>query len=119
MTTYIKNAPSISILLVAYFLTYPINASAQGAESEISPAYSFNREYGRGWDCIRGYVKSSNQCVPVTVPDNAYLDACGSSWKCHRGYIKSRSSCREVIVPPNAYLIEAQYGQGWACERGY
>ena len=56
----------------------------QPLRTHLVPAHAFtvDTNYGRGWECERGYRTEMDGCVAVKVPGNGYLDDPGDSWKC-------------------------------------
>ena len=68
--------------------------------------------YGNGWECKRGYLEKSADCVRIVVPPNAFLT--GTDWKCDRGYRRLGDSCAPINLPENGYLtgFVLQYGLG-------
>ena len=110
----------LTILTTTVFLLFITESSlAQSNSSETLPANAYKQAYGNSWSCERGFKRSSDECINLDIPENAYLDSTGSNFKCNRGFRKNRNVCESVLVPPNAYLVNAEYGSGWACERGY
>jgi hypothetical protein len=85
------------------------------------PPNAFLRSSGFDWQCDRGFRPERDSCVPVTVPENAYLsdERLGSGWTCNRGFIEDADRCVPIAVPENGYLTNADYGDAWACERGF
>lgn len=85
------------------------------------PANAFLRSSGHDWQCDRGYRKARDTCVPVVLPEHAYLteETSGSGWACDRGYTEDAGICLSIDVPENAYLTNSSYGAPWACERGF
>ena len=73
--------------------------------------------YGNGWQCQKGYAKSSNQCNKVVLPVNAELNYSGNGWQCQKGFAKSSNQCNKVVLPVNAQLNYV--GSGWECNSGY
>jgi hypothetical protein len=72
---------------------------------------------GRNWECLRGYRKSGNNCVPIVVPAHAKLDYFGHGWECDRDFRKVNSNCVPVTLPTHAKLD--YFGHDWECESGY
>ncbi|MCV2880310.1 hypothetical protein OE699_15820 [Sedimentimonas flavescens] len=85
------------------------------------PANAFLRSSGYDWQCERGFRQEDEACVPVVLPERAYLtsDHSGTGWTCDRGYEALAGTCSPIAVPENAYLTNADYGAAWACERGF
>lgn len=85
------------------------------------PENAFLRSSGHDWQCDRGYRQERETCVPIVLPDNAYLtdETSGSGWTCERGFTASSDTCVPIAVPENGYLTNADYGDAWACERGF
>ncbi|SEO18067.1 hypothetical protein [Palleronia pelagia] len=85
------------------------------------PDNAFLRSSGYEWQCDRGYRRDREACVPIVLPDNAYLtdDTSGFGWTCDRGFTASASDCVPIAIPENGYLTHADYGDEWACERGF
>jgi hypothetical protein len=85
------------------------------------PDNAFLRSSGYDWQCDRGYRQDRETCVPIVLPDNAYLtdDTSGSGWACDRGFTARSGACVPIAVPENGYLTNADYGDEWACERGF
>lgn len=85
------------------------------------PANAFLQSTGYGWQCERGYRQEQEACLPIMLPDNAYLteDPSGSGWVCDRGFAATLDSCIPIAVPENGYLTNADYGAEWVCERGF
>ena len=87
----------------------------------VLPKHSTPLDYGKGWQCNRGFRDAGDSCDPVVVPENGYPTNAmyGTGWKCSRGYRPDREKCIAIDVPENGYLVDASYGVGWKCERGY
>lgn len=85
------------------------------------PANAFLRSSGHDWLCERGYRQEREVCVPIDLPDHAYLtdDNGGSGWACDRGFTATTEGCLPIAVPQNGYLTNTDYGEEWACERGF
>ncbi len=85
------------------------------------PANAFLRSYGDDWQCERGYRQERDACVPIVLPEYAYLteDSSGTGWNCDRGFAAVAGTCMPIVVPANAYLTNTNYGAVWACERGF
>lgn len=85
------------------------------------PANAFLRSSGYDWQCERGFRQEDEACVPIVLPERAYLkdDASGRGWTCDRGYEALAGTCSPIALPANAYLTNADYGAAWACERGF
>jgi hypothetical protein len=85
------------------------------------PANAFLRSSGYDWQCERGFRQERDACVPIVLPEHAYLteDSSGTGWTCDRGYAAVAGTCMPIEVPANAYLTNANYGAAWACERGF
>ncbi|SNS59906.1 hypothetical protein [Antarctobacter heliothermus] len=85
------------------------------------PANAFLRAFGYDWQCERGFRQERDACVPIVLPEYAYLteDRSGTGWTCDRGYAAVAGTCMPIAVPANAYLTNAAYGAAWACERGF
>lgn len=85
------------------------------------PPNAFLRSSGFDWQCDRGFRPERESCVPVAVPENAYLsdERFGSGWTCNRGFTGDADRCVPIAVPENGYLTNADYGDAWACERGF
>jgi hypothetical protein len=85
------------------------------------PANAFLRYSGYDWQCDRGYRQERDACVPLVLPEHAYLteDNSGPGWTCDRGYSAVAGTCMLIAVPANAYLTNASYGAAWTCERGF
>lgn len=85
------------------------------------PANAFLRSSGYGWQCERGFREERDACVPIVLPEHAYLtdDNTETGWTCDRSYEPFEGNCRPIAVPANAYLTNAAYGDAWACERGF
>lgn len=85
------------------------------------PGNAFLRSSGFDWECDRGYRQNRDTCVPIVLPENAYLtgDPAGSGWACDRGFTARDGACVPIAVPENGYLTNADYGAEWACERGF
>lgn len=81
--------------------------------------YVTGNDYGRLWDCNRGFVLKDEQCTAMAVPENAYLSASGDHWRCDRGFRQEGETCVAVKVPANGYLTDTSFGAGWACDRGF
>ena len=81
---------------------------SEGISCELLPVpeNAFLRPTGYDWQCDRGYRKHSDACVPIVLPDNAYLadGPSGSGWTCERGYSESAGGCAPIAVPENGYL---------------
>src|SRR5258708_35862315 len=43
-----------------------------------------NRD-GHDWSCVRGYVRSGDECTAVKIPEHAELNRYGNGWQCVRG----------------------------------
>lgn len=97
------------------FLVFSSGAAARDSVS--IPENAHLTPSGRGWECDRGYRKTSKACESLVVPENAYLAFSGHDWRCSRGYRKSGVLRVALEVPANAYLNA--YGDNWKCERGY
>jgi hypothetical protein len=72
---------------------------------------------GNGPSCLIGFWRRANQCVPVSIPENATLDLTGHNWTCERGFRRQGQGCTAVPVPENASL--ATDGRNWACNYGF
>ncbi|MGQ3486323.1 hypothetical protein [uncultured Roseovarius sp.] len=85
------------------------------------PDNAFLRSFGYDWQCDRGYRQERETCVPIVLPDNAYLTegTSGTGWTCDRGYAAVAQTCLPISVPENAYLTNKNYGDSWACDRGF
>jgi hypothetical protein len=85
------------------------------------PANAFLRSSGYDWQCERGFRQERDACVPIVLPEYAYLteDISGTGWTCDRGYSIVEGTCSPIAVPANGYLTNADYGAAWACERGF
>ncbi|NKX44466.1 hypothetical protein [Roseicyclus persicicus] len=85
------------------------------------PENAFLRSSGHEWQCDRGYLRDRDACVPILLPEHAYLtdDPAGTGWTCDRGYAALEGTCLPIAVPANAYLTNASFGPVWACERGF
>ena len=57
------------LLLMAFAIAVPLDASAQGRES--IPDNAHRKSYGHGWECNDGFRETSGACVAVQVPANA------------------------------------------------
>ena len=91
----------------------PSYASPQTIKSQHLPSAL----YSVGDQCTWGYTSDNGQCLPVRIPDNAFLDSTGHDWECERGYKRSSDQCVAVQVPAHAYLD--YFGHDWVCMRGY
>ena len=93
----------------------------RSCEGIFVPENAFLRSSGFDWQCDRGYRQDRETCVPLVLPDNAYLtdDTSGSGWTCARGFTASSGACVPIAVPENGYLTNADYGAEWACGRGF
>jgi hypothetical protein len=96
-------------------------AGGTSCEAIPVPEHAFLRSSGYDWQCDRGYRQDRETCVPIVLPDNAYLtdDTSGSGWTCERGFTASSGGCVAIAVPENGYLTNAEYGGEWVCERGF
>lgn len=96
-------------------------AGGTSCEAIPVPDNAFLRASGYGWQCDRGYRQEHATCVPIFLPDNAYLtdDTLGSGWICMRGFTANAGACVPIAVPENGYLTNADYGDEWACDRGF
>lgn len=85
------------------------------------PENAFLRSSGFDWECDRGYRQDRETCVPIVLPEGAYLtgDPSGSGWACDRGFTARDGACVPIAVPANGYLANSDYGAEWACERGF
>lgn len=85
------------------------------------PANAFLRSSGYDWQCERGYREERDACVPIVLPEHAYLteETSGPGWICDRGFMADAGTCLPILVPENGYLTNASYGAAWACERGF
>ncbi|MCV2875087.1 hypothetical protein OE810_02330 [Rhodobacteraceae bacterium XHP0102] len=83
------------------------------------PENAFLRPSGYGWECERGYRQLRDNCIPVIVPDNAYLsaDTTGTGWTCERGFEPSDDKCLLIELPENAHLDRS--GNSWRCDRSF
>ena len=109
----------LSFLVLVTLLPASSGKLSAQTDAPAMPENSYQKKYGFGWECNRGFKKKDNACIPIKVPENAHLSSHGSDWKCKRGFLKNDDICKAVIVPANAYLVDARYGMGWKCERGY
>jgi len=83
-------------------------------------AFATGLEYGKGWECLRGFAAvGRSYCQKVVVPEGAFLDARGSGWRCKRGYRQLAKRCEKIELPQHAYLTEGHSGSDWECDRGY
>jgi len=55
--------------------------------------------------------------MPVSIPENAYLDAAGNTWSCERGFKKSAAGCVALQIPENAHIDHS--GNDWDCNAGF
>jgi hypothetical protein len=85
------------------------------------PDNAFLRSSRHDWQCNRGYRQDRETCVPIVLPDNAYLtdDTSEFGWACERGFTARSSDCVPIAVPENGCLTNADHGDEWACERGF
>ncbi|RYG89426.1 hypothetical protein EU803_16970 [Loktanella sp. IMCC34160] len=85
------------------------------------PDNAFLRSSGFDWQCERGFRQVRDACVPIVLPEFAYLteESSGTEWACNRGYSAVGVKCTPIAVPANAYLTNATYGAAWVCERGF
>lgn len=68
-------------------------------------AYATGQSYGSGWACRRGFEQVGRaSCIPIEIPENAFLESAGYDWECDRGYRRGRTSCEAVDLPENAFL---------------
>ena len=81
--------------------------------------YLIDSDYGRGWECDRGYRDVDEACVAVNVPENGYFvdSSYGSAWRCERGYEAIDEACFAVKLPENAHLDYS--GNDWICDLPY
>ncbi len=87
----------------------------------VVPEGGFLDPSGVRWHCLRGYEKSDDTCMKISLPENAYLSSglYGSSWHCERGFDVVEDTCSAIEVPENAFLNTSGYGKPWICERGF
>src|ERR1700759_247040 len=109
---------------LAWLATYGLGvAVAGGAIAQTAPGllpmHAQVSRYGSGWNCVPGYDRKAQTCIPIDVPPNAYLDIPHNRWECDRGYVSNQKSCVAVKVPDNAYAEDYSFGSGWRCNRGY
>ena len=111
---------SFAKVLIALSLAVA-SISAWSAELPLpANAHYTSKNPSAGWRCNWGYVRASNACEKIAIPDHGYLDPLGGlRWKCHRGYRAEASSCVAIEVPKNGYLTNRRHGKLWSCERGY
>ena len=79
-------------------------AGASSCAKIFVPENAFLRASGYDWRCERGYRKERNACVPIVLPDHAYLTddlASGAGWTCDRGFAVNAGNCLPIIVPEN------------------
>ncbi|HEY6515580.1 MAG TPA: hypothetical protein VIY50_05515 [Steroidobacteraceae bacterium] len=108
------------LLFGASLLAVAAGVSSRADES-VPPLNAHASRYG-GWECSRGFSQVGEACVPVKVPENAYLDSFGTDWDCNRGYVKDDQDlgCKAVRIPANAHADDDQaYGTGWECDLRY
>ena len=48
---------------------------------------------GNGWTCKWGYSRSGDQCLKVSLPENAQVNSLGNGWTCKWGYSRSGDQC--------------------------
>jgi len=58
---------------------------------------------GSGWDCARGFTRSTSTCAEVRVPANGFLNSAGNDWECRRGFFRKRDACIAVQIPVGAH----------------
>src|SRR6186713_3374084 len=110
---------SFNARLAACLLSFSLAAVASAQTvSDSPPIHAEVSRYG-GWDCLPGYDRKAQTCIPIKVPPNAYLDASHNQWECDRGYAKVQKACVAVKVPVNAYAENYPFSSGWRCNRGY
>ena len=56
-------------------------------------AYYLDREFGRRWDCQRGFQRVNDSCIAVALPDNAHLNYSGNDWDRSKPYRKRMEGC--------------------------
>src|SRR5579871_1208845 len=92
-----------AVVLIGTLPAPPGGTLAQGL-SEV-PLNGQAKPYGRGWECKRGFRQDERTCIPITLPENAYLsDSSDPGWRCRYGYKQNGNLCAMVRVPPNAYF---------------
>ena len=89
------------------------NAQAQSAP----PPNAQARLVGGGWECVHGYRRVGERCIPIPVPVNASLTLNGNTWRCNHGYEREADRCRRLVVPANARL--SFDGHSWQCVDGW
>lgn len=94
---------------------------AEGTSCEAIPVpeNAFLRSSGYNWQCDRGYQQNRETCVPIVLPDHAYLndDTSDSGWTCERGYEQVNNTCVALDLPANAHLDRS--GNRWRCDRSF
>ena len=75
------------------------------------PENAFLRASGYGWKCFRGFRQDRAACVPIVLPENAYLteETSSSGWACERGFTPLSGACVPISVPENGYLTNAGF----------
>ena len=56
-------------------------------------AYFFDRSYGPGWKCLRGYRAEGEACVKIVLPPNTHLDQSGNDWECDAPARRRQETC--------------------------
>ncbi|MBO6519938.1 MAG: hypothetical protein JJ900_03515 [Rhodospirillales bacterium] len=123
VSNFFSRVPSGTALVcavIAALTIAPITGVIAQGSGIPEHAYATTSDYGKEWACLRGFLERDGKCIPIVVPDNAYLNARGDRWECRRGYRKTRDACELITVPENAFLTKQGYGgTGWTCTRGY
>lgn len=106
-------------MLVIVLLLAPVPVHGADAVVKLPEDASATRKENK-WRCDVGSRKVGKSCVPIKLPDNAYLtnNAYGRGWECDRGYIERYDACIAIHIPDHAFLV-SQRGDVWKCERGY
>src|ERR1700742_4253512 len=92
-----------SLLLLATALGWLQNAWS--ADPATDPVYG----------CHYGYSQRGTTCIPVHVPEHAFLNSFGDDWTCDRGFQRDADRCERITVPAHGYLTD----YGWECNRGF
>jgi hypothetical protein len=103
----------VSILAFMSIWVLAHDASAQETRTQLLLS-ALPRVLG---ECPWDHTGANGQCLPVQIPENAFLDVTGKHWECERGYKRSGDQCVPVEVPAHAFLD--YFGHAWECERGY
>jgi hypothetical protein len=122
MTSLITLTPLKITALMAIAATFCSANTAYGAPVDGTlPDNAIARNYGRGWNCAKGFRRQVNQCVIIKRPKHSYFtgSSFGSGWDCRHGYYVDGDRCTAIKVPENAYLNGSRYSDGWQCNRGY